>query len=71
MIVPLKSGGQLIISECLWVPGAYLACGNMPGSQGIIMKPAELDQAIAELTRIRDAIGERAAAKQQKRSKAA
>jgi hypothetical protein len=59
MIVALKAGGQLILSECAWVPGVYLAAGNMRGSQGVILRPDELDQAIAELSRIRAAIAER------------
>lgn len=73
MIVPLKTGGQLIISECPWVrTGAvYLAAGDKRSSPGAIIRAgAELDQAIEELTRIRAAIEERATAKQQ-RSEAA
>lgn len=62
MIIALASGGQLVLGECHWTPGAYLAAGNQRGSQGVIITPAELDQAIAGLTDIRAAITERDAA---------
>jgi hypothetical protein len=67
MIVPCKSGAQVVIGECPWVPGAYLSIGNVRGSQGAIVDPEALDQVIAELTRVRDEISGREAEKQQKR----
>lgn len=73
MIIALKNGGQLVISECPWLrDGAvYLAAGNMRGSQGVIIQPVELDQTIAELTRIRAVIAERASERERKKRKAA
>lgn len=65
MIIPLASGGQLVLGECHWTPGAYLSAGNQRGSQGVILTPVELGQAIAGLTAIRDAIAERAEADNQ------
>lgn len=62
MIVKLNGGGQIILTECHWVPGAYLSASNMRDGQGVIIKPAELDKLVNELTRIRAAIAERAEA---------
>jgi hypothetical protein len=59
VIIRLETGGQLVLSHCHWAPGAYLAAGNMRGSQGVILGVAELDQLVEELTRIRDAIAVR------------
>lgn len=72
MIIRLNEGTQLVVSPCTWVPGAYLAAGNLRGSQGVILRHGdELDAAIAELTRIRAELDERAAEQQAKRSAAA
>jgi hypothetical protein len=67
MILELNNGGQIVLNDCHWTPGLYLAAGNMRGSQGVIIAPAEIDQVIAELTRVRASIAER---EQQQRSAA-
>lgn len=59
MIVELKTGGELIIAECCPAPGAYIAVGNMRGSQGVMADPRELEIIIATLTAIREAVAER------------
>jgi hypothetical protein len=69
MIIQLKSGAQVVIGECLWIPGAYLS-GGKHWTSGAIMTPGELDQLRAELDRIAGAIAEREAANQQKRNAA-
>lgn len=59
MIVELKTGSQLIIAASCSVPGAYIAVGNMRGSQGVIADPRELEIIIATLTAIRAEIADR------------
>jgi hypothetical protein len=71
MIIPLKSGAQLVIGECPWVPAVYLSVGNVRGSQGAMVDCEALDVAIAELSRIRGLLAERQQATQRKRQKAA
>lgn len=61
--------GQIVINECHWTPGVYLAAGNARGSQSVIINPDELGHVIAELERIRAAIAERQ--QQQRRKDAA
>lgn len=68
MIIQLECGGQLVVGECHWVPGAYFSAGNQRGSQGVIIAAgAELDTTIAELTRIRDTIDDRKAEQERKK----
>jgi hypothetical protein len=71
MIIRCKSGAQLVIGECLWVPGVYLSVGNVRGSQGAIVDPDAIDEAIAELTRIRALIAKGESAKENRRQRRA
>lgn len=66
MIIPLKNGGQIVLGECLWIPGVYISVGNVRGSHGTIMEPDELDQVRAELERIAGVIADREAKKRKK-----
>lgn len=70
MIVVCKSGAQVVVGECLWIPGVYLSVGNARGSQGAILDPKALDRLIAELGQVRDTIAERTADKQRKKDAA-
>jgi hypothetical protein len=55
-VIRCRNGGQVVVGECLWVPGAYLSTGNHKGAMGAVVDPLALDQLIAELTRVRDTI---------------
>lgn len=65
MIIPLNCGGRIVINQCVWGPGAFVATGPALGSQGVILEPDTLDQAIEELIRIRDAIASRSQPKEE------
>jgi hypothetical protein len=54
MIIHTTNDAVIVVNDCHWTPGAWLAV-----SAGTVVTPAELDQLIDELTRIRDAIADR------------
>jgi hypothetical protein len=39
VIIPTKSGAQIVIGEMPWIPGCYLSVGNVRSSQGAVLDP--------------------------------
>lgn len=70
MIVHCPNGAVVVVNECPWTDGAYLAVNSSGGGTGVIVGPATLDQVRAELDRIAAAIADRAEANPQKRNAA-
>lgn len=70
-MIPCKNGGQVVVGECLWVPGAYLSTGNHKGAMGAVVDPDALEQVITELCRIRDTIAAGRASEPQRKDQAA
>jgi hypothetical protein len=65
MIIQCKSGAHVVVGECLWVPGVYLA-GGTSWSTGVILDPEALDQLRAELDRVAALIADRQQARKRK-----